>query len=297
MRRAIALLVTLACVAPARAAHGQASPNAVVAEQLFREGEQLFTGGRTHEACEKFAASNKLDPAPGTLQNLAVCHEKEGRTASAWLEFTELAGLAQRAGKKDRERAARERAAALEKNLARVRVAADPKIATIEIDGAPLDAAAAGTAFPIDPGFHTFRFVDEQGRRAETKLVVPEGPGLTAITPLWPREGATSPPVVAPPSAPPARGLEVNEPRQGGNATRTIGFALLGVGALGVGVGSVFGLMANAHRHDRPNNDAAFADAAIATGAFALGLGSAALGAVLVLLAPKKSAPYVGGLF
>jgi hypothetical protein len=287
MRAALVAAIVLL----AGTAHAQASPNAVVAEQLFREGEQAFAAGRVHEACEKFAASNKLDPAPGTLNNLAVCHEKEGKTASAWLEFGELAALAQHAGKKDRERAARERAATLEKSLARVQIAAPEgaRLTSIAYDGAALDPAAIGTAFPVDPGEHTFDFTDDKGRRATTKLVVRPGPGLTSVTPAFPAPEEPARPKPSPPSAPKEA---PREPARAGDGARTASFVLFGAGAIGIGVGAVFGVLANAHRDDHPN-DNAFTYAEVSTIAFGVGLAAAAVGAVLFVATPKRSAFYL----
>src|SRR5262249_46236771 len=63
---------------------GAPSPEqAAMAEKLFDEARQLMLGHTYDEACAKFAESERLDPAAGTLLNLAVCHEAQGRTATA----------------------------------------------------------------------------------------------------------------------------------------------------------------------------------------------------------------------
>src|SRR4051794_23814576 len=89
------------------------------ADAQFQEGLKLFDAGRTHEACERFEASLRLDPALGTLQNLATCHEQEGRTARAFAEYEELATRAGQAKQAVRETFGRQHAAALGKKLSR----------------------------------------------------------------------------------------------------------------------------------------------------------------------------------
>ena len=100
-------LVALAASA-APATRAVAQNNAAVSESLFREGRALLEAGKTQAACDKFDESQRLDPALGTLLNLAECHALVGRTASAWARFRELSEKARRAGQKDREAYAEE---------------------------------------------------------------------------------------------------------------------------------------------------------------------------------------------
>ncbi|MEO8796423.1 MAG: hypothetical protein ABI551_00935 [Polyangiaceae bacterium] len=70
-----------------------------VSEQLYRQGQELMKSGNVHEACAKFDASYRADTtAVGSLTALAACHEREGKTASAWGEYTTVASIAQRNG-------------------------------------------------------------------------------------------------------------------------------------------------------------------------------------------------------
>src|SRR5258708_617548 len=108
-------------LAPARAA--DADPSATdksIATQLFTEGRVLLHQGRVGPACRKLEESQRLDPGGGTLLNVALCHEREGRTATAWVEFTEALGLAKRDDRTQRLEFARAHLAALEPVLSRL---------------------------------------------------------------------------------------------------------------------------------------------------------------------------------
>ncbi|MEM9877433.1 MAG: hypothetical protein AAF928_21220, partial [Myxococcota bacterium] len=132
-RVALALALGAGTLVPALPALGQPteggrrSADQAAAEALFREGRARYEAGDLKAACAKFAASFALDEALGTLLNLARCHKEEGKTASAWGAYTELAGLAERAGQRDRRAIAVDEAAALEPVLMRLQVTvADP---------------------------------------------------------------------------------------------------------------------------------------------------------------------------
>lgn len=60
------------------------------AEALFREGRSAAEAGNYAVACPKFEESHRLDPAPGTLLNLADCEEHRGQILRALQHFHQL---------------------------------------------------------------------------------------------------------------------------------------------------------------------------------------------------------------
>ncbi len=89
------------------------SAAATKAEELFSEGKALMAAGAVPQACAKFEASNRIEPAMGTLLNLAVCEELAGHVFRACRFFREVVQLAQVRGQMERARYATERAARL----------------------------------------------------------------------------------------------------------------------------------------------------------------------------------------
>ena len=143
-------------VAPVHADEPSAE-NRALAEVLFREAKALSDKEQFEQACPKFQESHRLDPKPGTVLNLAVCHEKQGKVASAWLDYLDAANLAARAGQKDRAKFAKEQAEKLEKTIPRIVVRVPETTAglVVKLDKVALSEAAWGSAGPINPGEHT----------------------------------------------------------------------------------------------------------------------------------------------
>ncbi len=286
MRRRLASLVLSACVL----ASGTASADDATAraEQLFQEARALVDAGRYGEACPKLAESLRLDPAVGTQFNLADCYEHVGRTATAHALFGEVARIARAAGKFEREKSARERAAALEPKLARVRIvpASPAPGQETRIDGEAVKAAADPLA--VDPGDHELT-ASAPGRNAWSTRFRVE-PAATATVQI---------PVLVDPN--PRRATD--EPKSG---QRTLAAIVGGVGVAGVAVGAVSGVMAMSTRSDadrlcpkdvtplrcptqegadRWNEAKTFGD--VSTVAFVVGGVALAGAAVLWLTAPK----------
>lgn len=139
------------------------SADAAVAQSLFDEGRKLLVEKKFAEACPRLERSYKLDPAPGTLLNLAVCHEAVGKVASAWNEFRDSIAIARREQRDDREKFAREHADALKARLSTltVRQAQGVQEQGLEwkLDGAKVGTEALGISLPVDPGKHVVEAV------------------------------------------------------------------------------------------------------------------------------------------
>jgi hypothetical protein len=129
-----------------------------LAAALFREGKALMDKGDYPAACGKLEESQRLDPGGGTILNLALCHEKQGRPATAWAEFIEALGIARRDHRQARIDLAEEHIAKLEPALSKMTIVVPPESdePTLEVtrDGAAVGRAAWGMPFPVDPGEH-----------------------------------------------------------------------------------------------------------------------------------------------
>ncbi len=157
MRRNVAGLIAAACLSVTAVANAQGS--GAVAQSLFEEGVRLMRAKRYAEACPKLAESQKLEPAGGTVMNLALCLEQEGKLASAYVAFDEALGRAKKDGNKQRADLADKRMAALRPRLSRavVTVMKTEGASSIDVrfDGTPLGEQARDIAFFVDVGPHT----------------------------------------------------------------------------------------------------------------------------------------------
>lgn len=126
------------------------------ADDLFRQGQDRLQIGFTREACELLAASHRLDPALGTLLNLALCHEKDGKIATAHREYVAAAKWAKERREDGREQFARQRAAALEVDIPKLRIeiAGAPRNLHVDLDGRAIELSELEGDMAIDPGPH-----------------------------------------------------------------------------------------------------------------------------------------------
>jgi hypothetical protein len=270
MRRTstLGIALPLACgLLLAGEAHGQSggAERAASAEALFREAKGLMEDGNYAVACPKLEASQRMDPAVGTLLNLAICHDQINKTASAWAEYLRAASMARRKKQLEREKFARERATALEPRLTRVAftVAEEALVDGLVVrrDGVIQESAMWATATPVDPGTHVVS-ASAPGKREWRTTVDVSGEGKTVTVDIPPLEDAPeqvdSPAPVATTSAPsPSEAAPVQvAPSSIGSDQRTIGILVGGVGVAGLAVGSIFGLQARSKWNDAdcPNN-------------------------------------------
>jgi tetratricopeptide (TPR) repeat protein len=144
------------CFAPGALA--QSDTQVALAEALYQQGRLLVAEGKYDEACPKFAESHRLEPATGTLLNLAACHEAQGKLATAWIQFSDAFVASRRDRRDDRMKFAQEHMAALEPKLSRLTLVVAPEAdepgLELTLDGAVVGPAVRGVATLIDPGRH-----------------------------------------------------------------------------------------------------------------------------------------------
>lgn len=222
------------------------------AEVLFREGKQLMEQKDYTAACPKLAESYRLDPATGSLLALALCYERAGKLASAWVAYTDAAARAKREGQADRERGADARARELEPKLAKLIVKVEaPDTPGLEVirDGVHLGAAALGTAIPVDAGEHV---VEARAPGREPFREVVEATGAEELTVVVPELGLAHSDVAGEQPAPvvsaalePGPADEPDTSDSGSSSTLgTAGIAAMAVGAVGLAIGTYYGLRA-----------------------------------------------------
>jgi hypothetical protein len=302
-QRSVIVFVLAVCLAAlARPAAAQSDTKAA-SVAAFDEAARLMGEGQVAEACLKYAESQRLDPQLGTLLYLADCLEKNGQTASAWAAFREAAELA--AQRHDaRQQVAEERAHALAPRLSKLQINVPPDVDQstlhIERNDVVVGRALWGAPTPTDPGPHTIT-VSAPGRRTWKTSAVVRADGSTTIvnvpelepeTPHSPESSLSPSPVASRPSSEPAtndRGLSPSPPRW-------TALAAAGVGLVGLGVGTVFGLTSKSKRDQADKycdgntctdprgvelKDEALAAGDVSTVAFVVGGVGLAAGAVL----------------
>lgn len=214
------------------------------AEVLFQEGTALLDAGKPAEACPKLEESQRLDPAPGTQFYLAECYAALGRTASAWLLFSDVADRSRASHKLTEERKARARAEALAPRLSRLTIVVPEPTASlrgleISRDGVTVGKAAWGTPIPVDPGPHVIRATAD-GRAPWEATREVEGPRAMITITVAPLEAQAEAPSKPSAEAPRPGG---EGPRAGSAGQRLAAGVIGGVGLASLAAGSALGAL------------------------------------------------------
>ncbi len=276
-------IVLLLVIFVARFAHADDGATAAVA--LFDAARKLMDEGQYEAACPKLAESQRLSPGMGTLFNLAHCHERVGRTASAWTLFRQVAAEARSAGQTAREADARSRAESLAPRLVRLKVEVQAPVPglVVQRDGDALGSGQWGVAVPVDPGTHLV-VASASGFASVEKSAAVQEEGSTVVVVLPPLEPLPKASPVSP--RPASSPVDVPPPSKDGAASWhvPVGWTLMvtgGVGAL-VGLGIAIGAKVEADGVTTCTDDDRCADPAdVATRNDAVVLGHVATGVAI----------------
>ena len=241
--RTSALSLAIAALLVALPVAGQGvGTDPAAAAALFREGRDAVKRGDYVTAYAKLDESYRLDPAVGTLLNLADCSEHIGKLATAWQLFRQAA---ERLGPDDnRLPAAKVRIASLAPRVPRLTLVLSPGAppgTTVTRDAIALGAGSLGTELPIDPGKHVF-VVTAPGRLPR-RFEVQVGEGKSESVTVEPGAPAPDLPDRGPKGGPGTVGPPVPVAGGGVGTVRAAGFVVGGVGVVGLGVAIATGLI------------------------------------------------------
>lgn len=304
--------------------HAQGS----AADAQFDYGLAEMQAGRYETGCPALADSYRLDPKPGSLFTLAECEARWGKVSAALTHYEAYLDLFSRMTPDQMSRQkGREKVAAQKRDELRGRVAtltlflsrAAPSGTIIKRDGVPLGPAALGAGVPVEPGDHVIE-VSVPGRPSKierVQLVPGESRRVVLDVPEAEREpaseGPPAPRAVADESRPPPQSdatsrTDSNDASSSTSSNRGQGYrigALVagGVGAVSIGIGTVFGVMTLGHKRTIDEHcrdlvcdaegkraaDDAQSTGTVATAGFIIGGVGAATALVFTLLTPRTT--------
>ncbi|HEY3818494.1 MAG TPA: hypothetical protein VGL81_15075 [Polyangiaceae bacterium] len=233
----------------ATAASPPAFAQASRSDDLFHEGKALMEAGHVAEACQKFADSASLLRRGGTLLNLAVCRETEGRSAVAFRLFVEAGEVALKEDRADRVKLAEDHLQALRSRVSWLTLRPGPgpvpRDLAMTCDEESVTGGAWGMPRAVDPGVHVIRAAAPGRVPFQIAVVVgPPGDHRTVEIPALAEERAADRPGVG-------ASTDGLAPRAAGASpwSRPLAWTALGAGVASAALGSVFGVEAIANNN------------------------------------------------
>jgi hypothetical protein len=229
-----------AAAAPA----GPVDPSWTEAARLLDEGRALMARwGRPNldRACEILAQSYTLHQRGDTLLNLAECHRRQGKTATAWREFDEAIRFAIHLAFPEAIEAAIQKRDELAKTLSQLVVEVDtstlPKTLEVTLDGKRLPEPQWNQTLYVDPGTHVVTATGPDHEPFEARTEVPPKGGR-AVLKVTPRAIPKPPP--APPPAPPPPPPPTQAPPREPEEAPVWPYFVGGAGLVSLGVAAIF---------------------------------------------------------
>ncbi len=203
-----ALACALACAVAFAACAGASSvARADEAEDLFDRGRKLLEKKETvEEACRIFAQSLRLAERGDTLMNLAECHRRQGKTATAWAEFERALEIGDKLAYTEAILVARNVRDYLAARLSKLDVTVSAETAALPelnvvVNGAPWPRERWNTEVPFvanAKGYKTFSAHVVLGPEKDQRVV----PVVLELEPPPPPPEPKPPPVIVPPRPP-----------------------------------------------------------------------------------------------
>jgi hypothetical protein len=219
------------------------------AEALFQRARALLKADVPADACPLLEKSHALDPALGTLMNLADCEERINHFVAAYMHFNDAAAWAERTHEAQRLNIARSRASALKPRLSWIALStqAPMRALHVKVNGFVVELGATAQSVPVDAGEVTLTATADGFLPFTTHLLVAQSATVPFEVPkLMPEDAelkdATADTKLTPaPRAEESRPVVVATPGRTSQPSRTGPVVLLGSGAALL-IGGLIGL-------------------------------------------------------
>jgi len=229
------------------------------AEAIFAQAKDFMAKKDFASACPKLEAVVKLQPlGVGAKMSLGDCYVGLGKLASARAMYQEASSLAAQANQPDRASSAQDKAQSLDARISKLTITVPPAVQStpglaVTRDGSDFAPALYNVVVPTDGGHHTIRATAPHMKPFESGIDLPLESGAVTVTITLVPEGAPTP--AAPPSPAPAAPAPASpagvtpQPSWPPDTSQTppqtsfwsplriAGFAVAGVGLVGVAAG------------------------------------------------------------
>jgi hypothetical protein len=199
------------------------------ADALFRQARDEVAAGRFAQACPRFIESYRLEPAPGTLLNLADCEEHVGQLAEALEQWQRALDTLPKGD--DRITYVRDRLDRLKPRVPHLVLRTVSPSAVVVLDGVDLRAAALGVPIPVNPGTHTI--VVRSPGHEDRSYSAPLAEGATVEMDVAAGEVAVTPSISG-----------ASHASSSSSSLGALGWASMIAGGVGLTVGAVTGVAA-----------------------------------------------------
>lgn len=220
-------------------------------------GAEAFESQRWADAITYFEKAESLVHAPPHLLHIARAHEKLGHLVEAREAYLKVTREALPADAPKVFRQAVEQANseldALEPRVPRVSVVVQGDSSTpikVLMNGKPVPDGLVGVPRPMNPGDYEFQASAEGAESSPVRLTVREGTNETVVLTLTRSASSTAP---APGPAQPASETltqDTGDSETRPSTLRIASYASLGVGVVGVGLGTIFALRSTSKRNE-----------------------------------------------
>jgi hypothetical protein len=213
------------------------------ARGLFAAAEERFNAGDPTSALALYREANEIIRSPQAYFRIAQCLERVGTRAEMAEAYHRFLGLPPPETMAEERRIAEEKIADGQRGT--LRVSSTPAGVAVEIDGR--EAQPSPISARLDPGKHLVRVSQAGFDPATREIEIRSGETLELAIEL---KGIAPPPAPSAPAVAPHEHEHVHAAPAPPRPTRPVALGLLGLSAVGLGVGTIFGLRALAAQRD-----------------------------------------------